>query len=490
MNATRRSGAQNFGALLSTQVIGGAIRFVYLIVIARHLAPSDVGLYSLGMAIYLSLLGFISFGQAAFLSTRIGRRRASFPLVAAHSLTIHVVGLGLVTAVGLAAIITAEAQADTKLALSVLALTILARGLSSWVRSCYIALERATWIPRYELGFRCLEAASGTAALLLGGNLLVICILHLTFWALEAAASMLLLARGTRLPIAMGFDTRLIRRYLRASASMMIGLWLLNLFPQIGIMLMGRIQADAANVAQFAIALQLVTTLCLFPTSFANAVLPSVARAHRSRDSDDLGVLGTVLKICLVSGMLAAAVSALIGPWLVTLVFGEAYRMAGQAFANLMWGLGPYAATLVAIAALNAMNRRAAVTVSVLLMIVLQIVGALSSVAFDVDPVRATMLGFLAAACLGMASSLRAIDSVLRPLSRPGSHAWWPAPLLLLIVMTGLGTSGLVSAPWLAALGLPATIAAALSLIARRELGQLLLKAGLRRGILARWLPA
>jgi len=65
-------------------------------------------------------------------------------------------------------LILTESDAATLQVLSFFILALIARGLAVWVRSCFIALEQTTWIPRYEVTFRSLfgpkEAAGSRSA--------------------------------------------------------------------------------------------------------------------------------------------------------------------------------------------------------------------------------------------------------------------------------------------------------------------------------------
>jgi O-antigen/teichoic acid export membrane protein len=491
LQLARRSILHNFSALTSTQVAGRIIRFAYLALIARFLSADEVGLYSYGTAIYLSLLGLGGLGQSTLLAARIGRKRAHFAVTAAHSLTILIVGLVVVAAAGLGFIRLSEPDPAVRQALAWFLLALVARGFATWVRSCYAALERTTWIPRYEFSFRGLEAVTGAAALWLGAGLVTICFLHFAFWAIEAVASFGLLIRDTGFRLRLGTNMRLLRRYMLVSLPIMLGLWLLNLFPQLGIVGLRQIQPDAAQVAHFAIAMQFVTTLFVLPVALSQAMLPALARAHRNRDETDLKALLTVLKLCLVGGALAAAVTAAVGPWVVVAAFGEDYRAAGEAFANMMWGLGPYSAAFIAASALNALNFRTRATVAAFLMVAIQAGGmALLAGPGGLDSVDATVAGFLLASLAGMAWSFRGLATALRLDAGRRRGGWWLAPTGLLLAGSALDLGGWLQPSWVFAAGVTLTLlgSAMLGVFSRPEMAVILGKAGVRRGGLVRWL--
>lgn len=487
----RRSILHNFSALTSTQVAGRLIRFLYLAVAARFLSADDIGLYAYGMAAYLSLLGLAALGQSTLLATRIGRKPSYFAVTVAHSLTILLTGLVVVTAAGFGLLWLTEPDIAVRQVLAFFLLALVARGFASWVRNCYVALERATWIPRYEFAFRGFEALTGIAALWLGAGLLFICFLHFAFWTLEAVASFALLMRDTGFRLRLGTQMRLLRRYALMSMPIMLSLWLLNLFPQLGIIGLRQIQPDSAQVAHFAIAMQFVTTLFVLPASLSRAILPGLARAHRNRDEKDLMALLTALKLCLVGGALAAAATAAFGPWLVAAVFGERYLAAGEAFASMIWGLGPYSAAFIAASALNALNFNGRATAAAFLMVAIQGGGMiLLAGPGGLDPMDATVAAFLLASLAGMAWSFRGLTTALRLDAGRARRGWWLAPTGLLVACAAIGLAGRLDPVWVLALGIALTLAgtAILRVFSRCELAVLLAKAGLRQGALVRWL--
>lgn len=487
MPVTRRSILHNLGALTSTQVAGRVIRFLYLALIARFLSADEVGLYSYGMALYLSLLGLGQLGQGTLLAARIGRKRSQFAVTAAHSLTILVAGLGLVTAAGFLLLWLTEPVAAVRHALAFFLLAVLARGFAAWVRNCYVALERTTWIPRYEFAFRGLEALTGIAALGMGAGLLTLCFLHFAFWVVESIASFLLLVRDTGFRLRLGSDPRLLKRYASISVPITAGAWLLNLFPQLGIIGLRQIQPDAADVAHFAIAMQFLTALLVLPVSLSQAILPGLVRAHRNRDEADLMVLLTVLKLCVLGGTLAAAVSAAVGPWLIAAAFGAHYLPAGEAFASMMWGLGPYSAAFIAASALSALGYRARATFAAFLMVAIQGGGmVLLAELGGLGAVDAAVAAFLLAALAGMAWCFRGLTVALGLGDNPRCRGWSLAPTVLLLACAAAGLGDWLEPLWVMGAGVVLVLAgtALLGVVSRTELAMLLGKAGLRRGIL------
>ncbi len=482
----RLSIARNFSALLSTQIAGRGVRFIYLIAIARILEPGEVGLYTYGIAFYLTLLGLSFFGQDSLLSTRIGGHRYKFPVTAAHSFTVILAATGITVIFAFVFLNLTETDTAVLGALSFFLLALIARGFALWVRSCFIALEQATWIPRYELTFRGLEAVTGTAALFMGGGLLTVCFLHFFFWGLEAAASFRLLAKRQGFRLRLGTNRRLLKGFLSISALFTANAWFLAAFSQVGIVGLRLVQPDAAVVAYFAIAMQFFTTLMIFPISLSQAIVPGLSRAHRNRTEADLQTVATAMKAALIIGGMVAVAANAVGPWVIALLFGERYLAAGETFAWLGWAIGPYGAAFMAAQALNALDARGRGAAAALVMVgvhvaVMAVLVALAGRAggWAGGYIDAATAGVLAGSVLGAAAALAALGSRVKV----AGHGWWIRPMVLTAIPAGI--MHLAPLPPLAAGALSLVLLAALTwmtgVFSRAELERIAGRLGIGR---------
>jgi len=468
---------RTFAALLGSQFIARAIRFVYLVVIARVLSQGEVGIYLYGLAFYQGIMVLSVFGQDVFLSTRLGRGAARAARLTSHSLTLNVIVVSLGLIAGLAFVQLTEQQALVAHATNVFLAALMARSLVVWVRYSCVALEDVTWIPRYELVFRGGEAVVGTVLLLSGAGLLAICYLHFLAWAVEAFFALRLLRRRSGIAIRFGVDRRLLGRIAGVSLVFAVSTGLLQVLSVAGVVTLKLAQPDTAIIAQFGIAMQLLTTLLIVPMSFGAALLPALGRVQRSGGALEIASLTTVVKAALVLGGLAAIFAQVLAPWAVVVLFGADFEPAGRAIAWLSWALGPYAAVLIVGQALNSLNSRirsawlAATTVAlnVVLVVALLQQGALpaASIALCVASFAGCVLGLL---------------FLNSRIASPG-HGWWARPLAV-VAVAGLAMqlevlSDPLAAPIMAALFLLCVWW--FGLFSRRELDFVLARLGLHR---------
>ena len=432
---------RNFGALTLGQIFGRMIRFLYLVVLARLLGPEEVGVFVYGIALSLVLSALAVFGQGIFLSTRLGRRRQEVARTVGHSLTVVLVMVLVATILGFAFTWASQSEPKVFQAVGLLVLALVPRSVVTWLRHCYVALEDASWIPRYEVAFRGGELLVGTAALLAWSDLRLVCAIHFSAWLLEAAFTLRRLTRTGGFSLTAGRDLRLMKRIFRVSFYFMLSLWLVNLFAQVGILALGLLREEAATVGYFGTAMQILTTFLLLPFAFGQAFLPSLSRDYH-RGGLAPAVLTFVVRGLLIGGGFIAILTHSYGAWIVTVLLGDRYAPAGAVFASLAWALGPYAVTLLAVQALNAIGGRNLATVLALAVVAAQT--ALLGIVLPLGALTAATAALVGAACLGC---LLGIIFIHRRLGIHG-HGWWLAPVIALGGTGAAMLSGVLPPPW------------------------------------------
>ena len=55
-----------------------------------------------------------------------------------------------------------------------------------------------------------------------------------------------------------------------------------------------------------------------------------LSRAHRNQTEADLQIVATAMKASLIIGGMVAVAANAIGPWIINLLFGERYMVAGE----------------------------------------------------------------------------------------------------------------------------------------------------------------
>ncbi|MEJ2122314.1 MAG: lipopolysaccharide biosynthesis protein [Alphaproteobacteria bacterium] len=348
---------RTFAALLGGQIGARTVRIVYIVVLARLIEPSQLGLYLYGIAVYVVLLGLSGFGQNLFLAARLPHRTATQTWFS-HSLTIR---LGMTALAGLAGLTFLWVQESDPLVLTALTLflgALAARSIASWVREAHVALEDAAWIPRYETGFRATEAVAGVTLALAGVGIVWLAALHFTVWTLEAAASVRLMVRRGLWPARLGRRLRLLAPMTGASFWYTVSSGLIIAYSQVSVVGLRLFDASVASIGQFAVANQGLLALLLVPSTLAAALVPALSRVRRSGAAEDQRAVTALLRWTLAAGAGLAILVEGYGIQAGTYILGERYGDAGRLFTALAWAAGPYAAAIVALQSLNALNQK------------------------------------------------------------------------------------------------------------------------------------
>lgn len=436
--------ARNFSALFSTQAITRVIHFLYFIVIARVLSPEMVGIYSYGIAFYISLKTFTNFGQEEFLAIQLNKRPRLASQLISHSFTIRLFTTIVTVSTGLVFAWLHEDNPLTVWALTWFLAALAARSLAMWVRFCCVAIEDALWIPRYELVFRGSEAVLGTGILVLNANVLMLCGLHFLIWALEACFAFRLLRKRIGFKFQPGRKSRLLKKIAWFSTMFMLSFGFLDLLNQIGIVMLKFLQPNTIVVGYFGIAMQFLTTLLILPATFGTAVLPAIGRVQQRGDLSEISALQIVVKASLVIGGIVAIAANAYAPWLITSILGLKYIAAAKTFALLTWTLGPYSVAIIIGKTLNALARPLHAAAMAITMVIMNM--TVMAIFISWGGLEAAMIALFAATLTGCMLGLIFLHTRLGF----SGHHWWLRPMGLAVAFGVLSQGELLPNVWIA----------------------------------------
>jgi hypothetical protein len=135
-----------------------------------------------------------------------------------------------------------------------------------------------------------------------------------------------------------------------------------------------------------------------------------LSRLHQSGRANAAIALARLVAIIVTAAVLGMGIAATIGPELVSLIFGGAYRVPAFDLVLLAAGVAGYLGMLVATQALVVANRHTAVAASWLCGLgVAALVYALTS-----EVVRGAELGFLTGALTGFVAALVVLAAHIR----------------------------------------------------------------------------
>ena len=336
--------ATSSALLLVAQIIGNTGLFTSVLLIARQFGPTQRGTFAFLMVSAMVLGRLSTFGIDDATTVFAARRPRLRPVLTANLLlfagTVSVVVGSLAAGALLALDEVRPSGVDAPLLLVVAAGTVASAFLSggfslligsSRFRQLAVATAVAPWI--YVAVLLVLWETVGLSVLYTG-----------LVWAASIMLWALMLLRGAVRGVGIG---RPNVRLLRISLGFGLRAWGGSIFRFLNFrtdqLLMGFISTEAA-LGIYAVAVNASEVLLYLPTATATALLPVISSSERAA-----GAIRTlaIFRTLFVLTAMSIAVSVVVGPFLLPVVFGEDYRGAVDPFLLLMPGALGYAALIV-----------------------------------------------------------------------------------------------------------------------------------------------
>ena len=336
-----RSILRNGAYLLGSQWLAVLLRFVYVVVLARALSPAGYGLISSTQALYLMVVVLLLQGFPDYLSRerasgRDGAETAvrSGFLLAAVALSIGAVGfltLGIMT----------EHDRETRLVFLLFSVAILARGLAWYAAHTFVAFEASQHQLKLVAIFRTGELIVAIFALFLGAGLVVVAVVHLVSWLLEAIAGVGTIHRQfVRLRIRHGqwHNFWPTACSILAVSAAVGAASLLRLSP---VALVRYVSDTATSVGHFAFAWNASLILSMSAVAVMRAAFPVVSRARARGDDKDKIYIDFCVRYGVLSGVALVMAGMCFGEDVVVIATGTDYRAAGSLFSLALGMVGP-----------------------------------------------------------------------------------------------------------------------------------------------------
>ena len=314
-----------------------ALSLVTSVLVARVLGPDGKGIYAL-VLVFASMFVFLSsFGLHFSAAFFLGRREYPAPEIFGHTVVYLVV---LATAVAAAAAAARPVLAATlfpgvpRELFSLGIPLIVGQHLFGFLTVILLGLQH---IAAYNL-MQILRAVGlllvGAVLLLAGYGVAGILVAEVVSWLVVGGLAFLAAFRRIR-----SISTRYNPRYLRASLRYGLTVYFghaLSFFHYRTALLLLSVLATPAVVGLYSVAAGVAGNLSLLSQGAATVLFPRISSdpgAVRDRELTPL-VLRTIL---LVTGAAAVAL-AMVGPWLIVVVFSAAFAGAGRALQLLLPG--------------------------------------------------------------------------------------------------------------------------------------------------------
>jgi O-antigen/teichoic acid export membrane protein len=337
----------NTGLIFASQTIGSILRATYAAVLARKLGPELFGLMNYGLGWYATFLAVANLQLESHMSREIALNPGRAPEVLSGAMTLRTFSTILVLAVAIGTALSSGDGALLSTVLVIYAVAMAGRSAAMWCSSAFISRESAWQVFKIEIIFRLAEVVLGISALLAGYGLIAIAVIHAVSWWAQAVFAFALVRGhlpGIQFRASVRGQAALLRTVLPVALASIGATWLM----QGPFVLFKDKAAVGSDLGVVALVLQIYILLTGIPVALGRAALPALSRTVRRTDNKDALFLGLVLRAAIPATTLLVIGASTFGAWVVALIFGEAYREAGQDLAYgmmlvLPFGLGSIA---------------------------------------------------------------------------------------------------------------------------------------------------
>lgn len=342
---SNRQGVRSIGTnaflLFASQTLTAILRAVYAIVVARMLGPELYGLFYYGLGWYASFLAVANLYLEAYMSRMVSLHPGDRETILSQALTLRTFSVALAFAAALLAIGAGETDADISKLLFIFAMAMIGRSAAMWCASAFVASEKARYAFQSEVIFRILEIIFGILLLLADFGIHALALIHAVSWWAQAIYAYLLVHEHLGTVRFRAIREELIH-LLRIVMPVAIGSISLTWLMQGPLVIFRHIGDSLFQLGQVALALQVFILISNIPTAVGRAALPVLTRAVKRSDQKDSLFLGVILRVSFVgTGLIAFGLMAF-GDWLLPLIFGEKYKIAGGYVGYAAWLILPF----------------------------------------------------------------------------------------------------------------------------------------------------
>jgi len=318
-------GTADLGA---AQIIRTTLRAVYIIVLARFLGPELYGLFNYGLGWYLAFMSLTLLGFDLILGKEGGQEGVDADTFVAATFRVQL-AVTFPTALVCWLVALALEDPDISMILGVFSIALMGRSIAAWASFVFISREKSNRVFWLESTCRILEALCGTLALLVGGSLFEVVVIHALFWWVQAIWGLCELSahRLLLIPNRVGDIIRSL-----GGAPIVLGLagvfqvWIVQgpiiLFRQLG--------GSDALLGQIALAFQVFGLLAGLSWVILRAVLPHLSKSVRAGRSADLTFANLLGQLTIVGAGAATVITYFFGDTVLHWLVGNEYDAAGQ----------------------------------------------------------------------------------------------------------------------------------------------------------------
>ena len=334
--------AKNAFYLVGSQWVNIALRFCYVLFLARWLGPELYGIFNYTLSWYLVILPLAGLGLGVILGHEIPRNpdRQSDVLSGTFSLRV----ISSITCAMICAIsgLILEKNPEARILLLVFSSALMGRSIATWTSSVFTAYEASQYAFMFRSLFRTMELIFSIVFIFFGGGVLGLSIIHALSWWLEGILSILWIKKSFS-PMKFRVKEKELKSYF--NRGLVLGIFSLSstFILQGPLVLYRHISGLGEHLGQLALAMQALTLIASLPGFLTAGALPALSRSILRGDGKAQFFTESMIRITIIAGT-ALGLSGLASfPWIIETLFGPSYGEAGMLLGRILWLFIPLA---------------------------------------------------------------------------------------------------------------------------------------------------
>lgn len=399
---------RNAAFLAASGIAGAFLSFLLLIVAARFLGPSGLGIYSLAMAMATTLAILADLGLGMLTTMEVARKRESAGRYLSAAVLLRVVVGAIVFALLLAALVFFNGSQEFSVALLALFAFASLRLIASSFKAVFRGYERMEYEALPTILGTAVTASAGILLMSLGFGLYGLAIAFLAGGAADLATSWLLSRKifaWTAVKPGPAFLKGIIRKTMPFWA---MGVLVSVYFSTDAMMI--SVLAGKAELGLYSAAYRLIIGPVLLMGSFSDALFPALSRHHADSAEKAKKLLKKSLKTILALSIPLSVFLMVFAEKIILLVYGSNFGPSTGVLLVLGLLPVPLSVNILLSTALNATNRQKENTVNLFITVVLNIAANYALI---------TNMGFIGAAYAMLFSQCLFLLLSIYSLSKP-----------------------------------------------------------------------
>ena len=329
--------ARNTFYLISAQVIGKSLTFLFYIVIARYLGATELGKYSFILGLVGMFIILTNFGLDNMLVRDIALKKEKAMTYISNALAIKTL-FAFCSIIALTVVMPLTLKtSDVTFGVYIYCSAIFSEGLATGIESVFNAFEKLKYVAFIDIIVNLLKLTIAAVIKLNQLDLIHLIISVAVLSIIRALISMIIL-RKHFFKLKLNFDTSLIKHLLKGAYPFALMGILSAIYFRIDSIMLSLMKNDAA-VGWYAASFNILAVLMFISYGFNRAVFPVLSRSYEDSKQAFLAIGEKSFNYMFVLGLPIALGITVLADKIILLLYGDMFFHSIWALKILIWSI-------------------------------------------------------------------------------------------------------------------------------------------------------